>query len=452
VLPFKNYSPDASQDYFADGITDLLTTELSSIGTLTVKSHQSALKFKGSTKSMPEIGQELNADAIVEGSVLRDGNQITVNVQLIDARTDRHMWAEKFDRDLSDVFKMRNEVVQAIAEAIQAKISPEQSSRLNSARSVNPVALQEYLLGRQSWYRQSEKGLNDALDHFNRAKQLDPSFALAWAGLADTYWQSADITISPAEARAKAKAAAQHALELDESLAEAHTALAVVKYSVDYDWNGSDQEFRRALELKPNYVPAHWQHGWLLVFIGHLDDGLHEMERAVELDPLSAATTLDVNVVYVLRKDYDKAEAQCRKALELDPSFDLARFVLGWVEMQRGNYQKCVEEYQRAQKTEAVPFMTGFLGYAYAKSGQRDKALKTLEELNQLTSRRFVTPFSQALIYLGLGQNRDAITWLEKAYDERSPWLDWLKIEPLFNPLRSDPQFQALYKKMNFPP
>src|SRR5947209_18283661 len=227
VLPFKNYSADNSQEYFADGMTDLLTTELSSIGALTVKSHQSALKFKGSTKSTPEIAQELHADAIIEGSVLRESNHVTVNVQLIEALTDRHLWAKKFEGDVANIFKMRNEVVEAIAREIKTTISPEQSSRLSSARAVNPAAFEEYLLGRQAWLRQTEKGWDEALGHFNRAKEIDPGFAPAWAGLAVTYWSSADAQISSAEARVKAKAAAQRAVELEDSLAEGHTALAM---------------------------------------------------------------------------------------------------------------------------------------------------------------------------------------------------------------------------------
>ena len=453
VLPFKNYSGEANQEYFADGMTDLLTTELGGIGALTVKSHQSSLKFKGSTKSMPEIGKELHADAVIEGSVLRDGNHITVNVQLIEAPTDRHLWAKKFEGDVTNIFKMRNEVVEAIAREIKTTISPEQSSRLSSARAVDPAALQEYLLGRQSWNRQSEKGLAEALEHFNRAKEIDPGFALAWAGVADVYWGAADADIAPTEARAKGKAAARRALELDDSLAEAHTALAMLNYAVDYEWGESEREFQRAIRLNSNYAAAHWQYGWLLVYVGRFDEALKEMERAVELDPLSAVMTNDLGAPYTLKKDYDKAIAQCRKALELDPSFFLPHFVLGWIEMHRGaNYAKAIEEFHLVQAIETQPTATGLLGYAYARNGQKDKAMETLNELNQLASRRFVSPYHQALVYLGLGENSQAIDWLEKAYHERSPWLDWLKVEPMFDPLRSDPRFQALYKKMNFPP
>jgi adenylate cyclase len=209
VLPFKNYSNEPNQEYFADGMTDLLTTELGGIGALTVKSHQSALKFKGSVKSMPEIGQELHADAIVEGSVLRDGNQVTVNVQLIEAQTDRHLWAKKFDSDVTNIFKMRNEVVEDIAREIKATISPEQTSRLTNARAVNPAALQEYLLGRQAWFRQTEKGFDEALDHFNRAKEIDPNFALPWAGIADAYWAQPTYFSSRSEGKAKRRRAAE---------------------------------------------------------------------------------------------------------------------------------------------------------------------------------------------------------------------------------------------------
>ncbi|MFL6415855.1 MAG: adenylate/guanylate cyclase domain-containing protein, partial [Bryobacteraceae bacterium] len=427
VLPFKNYSGDANQEYFVDGVTDLLTTELSGIGALTVKSHQSALKFKGSTRSTPEIGQELHADAIVEGSVLRDGNQVTVNVQLIEAQTDRHLWAKKFERDVTNIFKMRNEVVEAIAQEIQITLSPEQSSRLSSARPVNPAALQEYLLGREAWNRATEKGLTDALEHFNRSKEIDPDFAMAWVGVADYYAQAADTIVVPTEAIAKQTAAAQRALALDDSLGEAHLALASAKWN-QYEWREAELGLQRALELKPNYALGHWQYGWLLVFMGRLDEALKELQRAVELDPLSALMTLDVNVPYVLKGDYNNAEAQCRKALELEPSLYLPHFVLAWINIKRGaNYAKAIDEYRIAQTMETQPIITGFLGYAYARNGQRDKATETITELNQLAAQRFVSPYCQALIYLGLGENSQAIDWLEKAYDERSPWLDWLK-------------------------
>jgi len=453
VLPFKNYSADPNQEYFADGMTDLLTTELSGIGALTVKSHQSALKFKNSTKSMPEIGGELQADAIVEGSVLPEGDHITVNVQLIDARIDRHLWARKFDRDVTNIFKMRNEVVEAIAHEIQAAISPEQSSRLNSARTVNPAALQEYLLGRQAWFRETEQGFAEALDHFDRAKEIDPSFALAWAGIADAYWSAADANISPKEAGAKAKAAVQRALELDDSLAEAHVALASVYYVAEFGWSESEREFKRAIQLKPSYALAHWQYAWLLCLTGRLDEGQKEMKRAVELDPLSPIITLDLTLPYSAQRNYNKAIEACHKAMELDPSSYLPHFVLGRIELQLGHdYAKAIEEFRIAQKAEPWPVITAHMGWAYARSGQKDKAMKILDELNQLSGRRFVTPFCQALVYLGLREDDKALDWLEKAYDERSVWLGWLKVDPLYDPLRSNPRFQALYQKMNFPP
>ena len=385
-----------------------------------------------------------------------------VNVQLIEALTDRHLWAKKFEGDVTNIFKMRNEVVEAIAREIKTTISPEQSSRLSSAAAVNPAALQEYLLGRQSWNRQSEKGFAEALEHFNRAKEIDPSFALAWAGVADVYWGAADADIAPAEAMAKAKTAAQRALELDDSLAEAHTALAATDYAIEFQWAESEREFQRAVQLKPNYAVAHWQYGWLLVFVGRLDEAHNEMQRAVELDPLSPVMTTDLNVPYQMRawkssgveakREYDKAVAQCRKALELDPSFYLPHFVLGTIEIRGTDYSKAIEEFRVAQTMETQPIITAYLGYAYARNGQKDKAMEMLNELNQLAGRRFVTPFCQALVYLGLRDDSKAIDWLEKAYEGRSVWVGWLKVEPMYDPLRSDPRFQALYKKMNFPP
>jgi tetratricopeptide (TPR) repeat protein len=324
---------------------------------------------------------------------------------------------------------------------------------LSSARAANPAALQEYLLGRQSWNRQSEKGFAEALEHFNRAKEIDPGFALAWAGVADVYWASADADISPTEARGKAKAAAQRALELDDSLAEAHTALAAVNYAVEFQWAESEREFQRAIQLKPNYAAAHWQYGWLLIFVGRLDEARKELQRAVELDPLSAVMTTDLNVPYTLKKDYDKGIAQCHKALELDPSFYLPHFVMGWIEIARGgDYSKAIDEFRMAQSMETQPIITAYLGFAYARDKQKDKAMEMLDELNRLAGRRFVTPFCQALVYLGLRENSNALDWLEKASEGRSVWMCWLKVEPIYAPLRSDPRFQALYKKMNFPP
>jgi adenylate cyclase len=451
VLPFKNYSADASQEYLADGMTDLLTTELSGIGAITVKSHQSALKFKNSTKSMPEIGRELQADGIVEGSVLPAGDHITVNVQLIDARTDRHIWAKKFDRDVSNIFKMRNEVVEAIAHEIQAAITPEQTSRLSSARAVDPAALQEYLLGRQAWNRQNETGINEALAHFTKAKEIDPNFALAWAGLADFYWTAADDTIPANEGMLKARAAAERALELDNTLAEAHTAQAAIAAN-EFRWSDSEKEFQRAIELKPSYAVAHWQYGWMLVWGGRVDEARSEFQRAVDLDPLSPVMTMDLTVPYALQKQYQQAVAQCHKAMDLDPSFFLPHFGLAWVYMLQSNYSRAIEECRTAQAMEPNPIIIGYLGFAYAKNGQHDKAMQTLNELNQLAQHRFVTPFCQALVYVGMGDNGKAIDWFEKAYAERSVWMGWLKVQPMVDPLRSEPRFQALYNKLNFPP
>jgi serine/threonine-protein kinase len=346
---------------------------------------------------------------------------------------------------------MRNEVVEAIAREIKTSISPEQSSRLSSARTVNPAALREYLLGRQAWNRQTEKGLSDALTHFTRAEEIDPKFALAWAGLADVYWTAADDTIPAGEAALKAKVAAQRALELDDALAEAHTAQATIAAN-DFRWTDAEKGFQHAIALNPNYAPAHWQYGWTLAWIDRLDEAHNEMQRATELDPLSPVMTMDLTVPYALQKQYERAIAQCHKAMELDPSFFLHHFGLAWVYILQKNYSAAIEECRTAKAMETNPIIIAYLGFAYAKNGQQDKAMQTLNELNQLGQERFVTPFCQAMIYLGTGDNGKAIDWLEKAYAERSVWMGWLKVQPMLDPLRSDPRFQALYKKMNFPP
>jgi Tfp pilus assembly protein PilF len=370
---------------------------------------------------------------------------------LIEAPTDRHLWAKKFEGDVANIFKMRNEVVEAIAREIRVTLSPEQSSRLSSPRAVDPAALQEYLLGRQAWNRQNEKGINDALAHFTKAKEIDPNFALAWAGLADFYWTAADDSMPANEGMSKAKAATERALELDDTLAEAHSAQASIAAN-EFQWSNSEKEFRRAIELKPSYAVAHWQYGWMLVWTGRVDEARSEFQRAVDLDPLSPVMTMDLTVPYALKRDYERAIAQCHKAMELDPSFFLPHFGLAWVYILQKNYSAAIEECRTAQAMDTNPIIIGYLGFTYGKNGQQDKAMQTLNELNQLAQKRFVTPFCQALVYLGMGDNGKAIDWFEKAYAERSIWMGWLKVQPMVDPLRSDARFHALYNKLNFPP
>jgi Tfp pilus assembly protein PilF len=260
-----------------------------------------------------------------------------------------------------------------------------------------------------------------------------------------------DDTMPASEGASKAKAAAQRALELDDALAEAHSAQATIA-AQEFQWSDSENEFKRAIELKPNYAVAHWQYGWVLVWLGRPDEALKEMKRAAELDPLSPVMTMDLTVPYTLQKHYERAIAQCHKAMDLDPSFFLPHFGLAWVYILQKNYAAAIEECRTAQAMETNPIIIGYLGFAYGKNGQQDKAMQMLTDLDQLAEKRFVTPFCQALVYLGMGDNGKAIDWFEKAYAERSIWMGWLKVQPMLDPLRSDPRFQALYNKLNFPP
>jgi TolB-like protein/DNA-binding winged helix-turn-helix (wHTH) protein/Tfp pilus assembly protein PilF len=453
VLPLSNLSGDPEQEYFADGMTDELITNLAQIGALRVISRTSVMHYKGTTKTLPQIARELNADAVLEGSVQRSGDQVRIRAQLIYAATDRHLWAESYEGSLRDVLDLQNKVATEIARKIKIQVTPEENTRLAIARPVDLEAHEAYLKGRYYLNQRTEKGFQQSVRYFNEATQKDSNYPLGYAGLADSYILLGEYSLLPAkEAFAKARTAATKALELDDSLAEAHNALAAVKVDYDWDWPGAEREFRRAIELNPGYATAHQWYAELLSQIGRHEEALAEIKLAEQLDPFS----LIINVVHgdALRSagQYDLAIEQLQKTLEIDPNFAHAHFHLGMTYLLKVAFADAIAEFQKAVSLSPnVTDYKGGLGYAYAVAGDRAEARKLLEELKARSKQSYVPWFYIAGIYAGLGEKDQAIANLEKAYEQHEQGLAVMKREPMFDPLRSDARFKELLRRMNLP-
>src|SRR5579862_6386832 len=451
VLPLENLSGDASQNYFADGMTDELITDLAQISALRVISRTSVMVYKGARKPLPQIARELNVDAVVEGTVLRSGDQVRITAQLIDASTDKHLWSQSYEGDLRDTLALQNRVAGAIADQIRINLTPREQAALKSVKVVNPEAYESYLKGRYFWNKRTADGLKVALAYFNQAIEEDPKYARAYSGLADTYvllgdWEYGVLT--PNEAFPKAKAAAIKALELDNTLSDAHTSLASLGM-FDWDWRSAGEEFRRAIELNPGYATAHQWYAWHLNLLGRKTEAIAEMRKAESLDPLSLIISADMADVLFVVGLYDESIRQSRKTLEMDPNFAIAHFELGQAYTQKRMYSEAIAELQRAiALSGSSTTFTSNLAYAYAVSGRRNEALKILNDSTG-RSNGFSDASGIALIYTGLGDNDQAMAWLDKAYSER--FNPSILLRPGFDPLRSDSRFQNLVHRVGLP-
>jgi serine/threonine protein kinase/tetratricopeptide (TPR) repeat protein len=453
VLPLDNYSGDPSQDYFAEGMTDELTADLARISQIRVISRGSAMQFKGAQRPpTPEIAKVLDVDAVVEGSVVRAGDRVRITAQLIDARADRHLWAQSFERQSKDVLELQAELASAIAREIHVQLTPAERSRLGSASGVNPRAHDAYLKGRYFFNRPSDENLQKAIAHFEEALAISPTFVPALSGLSDVYlWAGYNEGFMTAsEARPKAEDAAEKAIDLDDSSAEAHTSLAVFKLFYEYDWAGSEREFRRAIELSPSYAYAHDQFALGLAFQGRFDESIAQSQRAAELDPLNPQIPLDAGFAWMWQGDYEAARKLVRKSAELDPTLFFPPFADGWIDIEAGTAREAIPHLQKAKAMGSPPFVSAFLAYAYGASGDRARGRAELEDTKKLSPRGSVAPFNLALFALGQGDHARAVSYLEQAYASDSEWLGWLGPDRIFDPLRSDPRFAALMKKLGF--
>jgi TolB-like protein/DNA-binding winged helix-turn-helix (wHTH) protein/Flp pilus assembly protein TadD len=453
VLPLENLSGDAAQNYFSDGMTDELITDLAQISALRVISRTSVMTYKGARKSLPQIARELNVDAVVEGTVLRAGDQVRITAQLIDASTDKHLWSQSYEGDLRDTLALQDRVARAIAEQIQINLTPREQAALKSVTVVNPEAYESYLKGRYFWNKRTADGLRVALAYFNQAIEEDPKYAQAYSGLTDTYallgdWQYAVMT--PKQAYPKAKAAALKAVELDSALGEAHNSLAFVLDGFDWDLDSGGKEFRRAIELNPGYATAHHWYAWHLALLGRYNEAIAEMRKAESLDPLSLIINADLAELLVLAHSYDESMRQSRKTIEMDPNFAMAHNQLGQAYLQQHLYKEAVVELQKAvQLSAGSPTCIANLARAYALSGQRSEAIKLLSDLKTSSTPGYSHASEIAAIYASLGDRNEAMNWLEKGYAER--FNPGVLIRPGFDPLRSDPRFQNLVHRVGLP-
>ncbi len=454
VLPLDNLSGDPEQEYFADGMTDALIADLAKIGGLKVISRTSAMQYKGARKPLREIAAALGVGAVVEGSVLRSGRRVRITAQLINAATDRHLWAETYERDLGDILDLQGEVARAIAGKILVKLTPRERSRLGGAGPVNPQAHEAYLRGRYFWHQRTPESVRKGLECFRRAVTADPSYARAWAGIADSYIVDGGryLSVPPDVAYSRAREAADKAVELDDELAEAHTSLAAVLTDYDWDWSGADREYRRALELNPSYVTAHSWYAEQLSRMGRHEEAIREAETARELDPLALAANMIVAWIQFFGRRYEKAVEEARKTLELDPDYATAHRILGWAYEETGGLEQAIAAHLKASElSQGAPSFRGQLGRAYALAGRHQEAREILDELMETAERTPVSSFDVCLLHLALGDADRAIEWLNRAFDEHSDHLPYLKVNPRIDALRSDPRFQALIGRMGFP-
>jgi tetratricopeptide (TPR) repeat protein len=386
----------------------------------------------------------------VEGSVVRSGDKLRITVQLVDARTDRHIWAEDYNRDLRDVVAVQGDVARRIAEEIRITLTPEQRAELTSRHQINPEAYEAYLRGRYFWNRRTEEGMKKAIEYFEQSMDKDPNSPLAYDGLADC-WLSLGWYgyLPPKETFPQAKIAAMKAMELDASLAEAHTSLAFASMNYDWDWSAAEREFQKAIELNPNYANAHHWYADYLSAVGRHQEAITESKRALELDPVSPIINAWLGWRYFFARQYDLAIEQYLKTLEMDPTFVPAHLVLGQGYEQKSMPEKAIDELQEAVSLSGGSSLyVSSLAHAYATAGRRAEAERLLRQMNERARHNYVPSFHIAIIHAGLGQRDQALVWLEKGYQERSAWMVWLKVDPRFDVLRSDPRFQDLLRRV----
>ncbi|MBZ5618992.1 MAG: protein kinase [Acidobacteriia bacterium] len=449
VLPLNNLSNDPEQEYFADGMTEALIADLAEITSLRVISQTSVMQLKGTKKSLAEIAHQLNVDGVIEGSVLRSGDQVRITAELVDIATDRHLWARTYDRKVGDVLTLQGEVAREIAGEIRARITPQESGRLSRDRSVSRAALDAYLKGRFYWGQFKEESLTRSIESYQEAIKIDPAYAAAYAGLSESWTGLGWIGARPwEEVRGMAKDAALKAVSIDGTLSDGHAAVAVVALR-DWDWKTAEVEDRKAIDLNPGYPTAHMSYGNILRYLGRAEESIAQAKRAVELDPLSALTNEVLADAYLCARRPDLAVAQCQGALELYPDDSRFHLILGWAYFYQGRYDSAVEAITRSLAVDGVdPALSPDLAYINAVTGKKEAAHKTLDLLLALAKQAPVDSGMIALIYTGLDQRQEALDYLEQAYRKHSSMMAWLKVDMRFDNLREEPRFQDLLRRV----
>jgi TolB-like protein/Tfp pilus assembly protein PilF len=449
VLPLANLTGSGEEEWFADGMTEALITSLARISALKVISRTSVMPYKGSTKSLPQIAAELGVKTVLEGSVLKAGTRVRITAQLIEARTDRHLWAEEYDRDLTDILALHSEVSQAIAKEVNASLTPEEEAGLKDAKPVHPEAYQLYLRGLQKMNLWEKQGLRIGIDYHQRVLEIDPSYAPAWAELANCYTKLCLFGYdAPQDSHPKAKEAALKALELDPNLGDAHAALGAIKMHFEWDWGSLEEHFRQSRRLIPNGINALlWELQWLIV-TGRFDEGIEVAQRAAELDPLMGPSHLMLGWSYFMARRYDEAEQVFKRTIKLNPEFAYGHLELSWVYFQNRKIIRSLLSAQKALRLGDSQIVLGTLGGGFGRVGLKRKARKVQEKLTEAYQATWIDPLFMALIHLGLGDYDEAFSWLEKGVEQRSPNMVHLKYNMLADPIRDDPRFDAILKSI----
>ena len=450
VLPFVNAGADPEMEYLSDGLTESIINNLSQLSQLRVKARNTVFRYKGKEADAQEVGRELKVGAVLLGRVLQLGGHLIVRAELVDVMDGAHLWGAQYNRKPSDIFELQEEIAGEISEALQLKLSAEEKKRLTKRYTDNTEAHHAYLKGRYFFYKRTEEALRKGIEYFQQAIEIDPTYALAYSGLADCFAVfSMSGESSPQESYPKAKAAALKALEIDDTIAEAHTSLAMIRTFYDLGWAAGETEFKRAIELQPGYALAHHWYGWQLLALARFDESIAEMTLAQELDPLSPLMNTGLGSSFHFARQHDRAIEQYRQTLEIDPNFALAHQGLGAAYEQKRMYSEAIVEFQTATTlSRGNPFMVASLSHAYAVAGKRGEAVKLLAELQEQPKRKYVSAYGMAIGYAGLGEKGQALEWLEKAFVQRAGWLALLKVEPRFDSLRADPGFAELVQRI----
>jgi TolB-like protein/Tfp pilus assembly protein PilF len=449
---FVNESGNADIDYLSDGMTETLISSLSQLPNLNVKARSSVFRYKGKETNPQTIGKELNVQAILNGRVSQRGDQLTLSLELIDAQTENVIWGEQYNRSQSDLVTLQSEIARDVSSKLESKLSGAEVAKVERNYTANAKAYQLYLKGKFYWNQRTGDSLKKAAEFYRQAIEKDPNYALAYSGLAETYVLFSSYDVAPAEdSMPQAKAAAQRALALDDSLAEAHTALGF--YLSNYEWDrvGSEKEYRRAIELKPNYATAHHWLGADFGCVKRFDESLVELRRAEELDPLSPIIGTNLGDTLVYARRYDEAIAQYRRTLVSNPDFGYAHRALGWIYGLKGMYPEAIAETRKAIELRNGSSAKGYLGLWLARSGKRDDTLQLLNELKQESARDYVQPYTFALLYIGLGNKDEALNWLEKQMLAHAETASEYAVAPELDELRSEPRFKEMLKRMNLP-
>src|SRR5438876_1162665 len=448
VLPFVNMSADKNDEYLSDGMTEELINVLAKVPGLRVPGRTSCFAFKGKNEGdiFRKVGDQLHVGTVLEGSVRKAGDKLRVTAQLINVSDGYHLWSKDYDGDVKDILNFQSNVAEQVVQALQVKLRGDEKRILAKKPTENPEAHRLYLLGRYEFGKYTQTGWNNAIHYYEQALRIDPNFALAYCGLADNYAYMGSVVMPGKEAIAKGKEFAQKALELDPELAEAHMSLALALVAA-FDWRNGLKEFDRALELNPNLAFAYELQAWTLNRLGRFDEAIAKTRKAVELDPLNPFFQMSLSFYQYWAGQYDEAIEQARKTLAMDPNSAISHVLLGLSFLKKGDTAGAIAELQKSKAPDPGAWYQGFLGYAYAISGDRAKAEVVLRELEQLAKRQYVSPTAFATIYLGLGQKEKCLDWLEKAYEQQDSACWYLKIDQIYDSVRNEPRFQAILKK-----